>query len=56
MVRIGAGDISFSDLLDVLDAAFMVHIEGGNGNWSVMAVADFGGSRETFIDGVTYRF
>jgi hypothetical protein len=28
------GEISFSDLLDVLDAAFMVQIEGGKGNWS----------------------
>ena len=32
--NIGAGDISFSDLLDVLDAAFMIHVEGGKGNWS----------------------
>ena len=31
---IGAGELSFSDLLDVLDAAFMVHVEGGKGNWS----------------------
>ena len=31
---IGAGEISFSDLLDVLDAAFMIHVEGGRGNWS----------------------
>jgi hypothetical protein len=31
---IGAGEISFSDLLDVLDAAFMIHVEGGGGNWS----------------------
>ena len=31
---IGAGEISFSDLLDTLDAAFMVHVEGGQGNWS----------------------
>ena len=29
-----AGEISFNDLLDVLDAAFMVQIEGGKGNWS----------------------
>ncbi len=35
--NIGAGDISFSDLLDVLDAAFMVQIEGGKGNWSAFA-------------------
>ena len=27
-------EVSFSDLLDVLDAAFMVHVEGGKGNWS----------------------
>ena len=32
--NIGAGDISFGDLLDVLDAAFMVHVEAGRGNWS----------------------
>lgn len=32
--NIGAGEISFSDLLDILDAAFMVQIEGGKGNWS----------------------
>ena len=31
---IGTGEISFGDLLDVLDAAFMVHVEGGKGNWS----------------------
>ena len=37
--NIGAGDISFSDLLDVLDAAFMVHVERGGGNWS--AFGDF---------------
>ena len=32
--NIGTGEISFSDLLDVLDAAFMIHVEGGGGNWS----------------------
>ena len=32
--NIGAGDVSFSDLLDVLNTAFMVHVEGGKGNWS----------------------
>ena len=31
---IGTGEISFGDLLDVLDAAFMVHVEGGKGNWT----------------------
>jgi hypothetical protein len=31
---IGTGEISFGDLLDVLDAAFMIHVEGGKGNWS----------------------
>jgi hypothetical protein len=37
--NIGAGDVSFGDLLDILDAAFMVHVEGGKGNWS--AFGDF---------------
>jgi len=31
---IGAGEISFDDLLDTLEAAFMVQVEGGKGNWS----------------------
>lgn len=32
--NIGQGDISFGDLLDVLDAAFMINVEGGQGHWS----------------------
>jgi hypothetical protein len=32
--NIGAGEISFNDLLDTLDAAFMINLEGGRGNWS----------------------
>jgi hypothetical protein len=32
--NIGAGELSFRDLLDVLDAAFMIHVEGGRGNWT----------------------
>jgi len=32
--NIGAGEISFNDLLDTLDAAFMIQVEGGKGNWS----------------------
>ena len=32
--NIGAGEIPFDDLLDTLDAAFMVQVEGGRGNWS----------------------
>lgn len=31
---IGAGEISFNDLLDALDVAFMIQVEGGKGNWS----------------------
>lgn len=37
--NIGSGDIAFNDLLDTLDAAFMVHVEAGRGNWS--AFGDF---------------
>jgi len=37
--NIGAGDISFGDLLDVLDAAFMLHVESGGDNWT--AFGDF---------------
>jgi hypothetical protein len=32
--NIGEGEIPFADLLDVLDAAFMIHVEGGKGSWS----------------------
>ena len=33
---ISASDkVSFSDLLDTLDTAFMIHVEGGKGSWSV---------------------
>jgi len=31
---IGNDQISFKDLLDVMDSAFMVHMEGGRGHWS----------------------
>ena len=31
---VGSQDISFRDLVDVMDAAFMVHVEGGKGHWS----------------------
>ena len=29
-----ADEVSFNDLLDTLDQAFMLHVEGGKGNWS----------------------
>jgi len=32
---IGGAEISFDDLLDVLDTAFMIHVEGGKGHWSM---------------------
>ena len=33
--EINAGtEIKFSDLLDVLETAFQIHVEGGKGNWS----------------------
>jgi hypothetical protein len=31
------GEISFSDILDTIDAGFMGHVEGGKGNWSMFA-------------------
>jgi len=34
---LGGDRISFGDLLDQLDSGFMIHSEGGKGNWSVMA-------------------
>jgi hypothetical protein len=32
--NVGTGEISFNDLLDTLDMAGMIQIEGGKGNWS----------------------
>jgi hypothetical protein len=31
---LGFGEIPFDDLLDVLDTAFMVRVEGGKGHWT----------------------
>jgi hypothetical protein len=31
------GEVSFSDILDTIDAGFMGHLEGGKGNWSAFA-------------------
>ena len=31
----GGDKLSFSDLLDTLDTAFMIHVEGGKGSWSM---------------------
>jgi len=36
---VGGADLKFADILDVVDAAFQVHVEGGQGNWS--GFADF---------------
>jgi len=32
---IGSGEISFNDLFDTLDTAFMIQVEAGKGSWSV---------------------
>ncbi len=34
---IGSGKLTFDDLLDTLDTAFMIHVEGGKGNWTGFA-------------------
>jgi len=34
---VGGADLSFDDILDTLDAAFQIHVEGGKGNWSGFA-------------------
>jgi hypothetical protein len=31
---VGGADLSFNDILDVLDESFQIHVEGGKGNWS----------------------
>ena len=35
--NIGAGKLSFDDLMDIVETSFMVHLEGGKGNWSAFA-------------------
>lgn len=32
--NIGSGSISFNDLMDMMDSAFMINVEGGKGHWS----------------------
>jgi hypothetical protein len=32
---VGGDQLSFNDLLDVLDSAFMINVEAGRGNWSL---------------------
>lgn len=32
--NVGSDDISFRDLMDMMDSAFMVHVEAGKGQWS----------------------
>jgi len=34
---VASGDISFGDLMDMMDSAFMVHVETGKGHWSGFA-------------------
>lgn len=34
---LGGDSISFNDLLDQLDSAVMIHVEGGRGSWSTFA-------------------
>ncbi len=36
---VGGADLSFNDILDVVDEAFQIHVEGGKGNWT--AFLDF---------------
>lgn len=35
--EIASGEISFRDLIDMMDGAFMVHVETGKGHWSGFA-------------------
>ena len=44
---IGSGEISFNDLLDTLDAAFMVQIEAGKGKWSGFVDLSYLGTSDT---------
>jgi len=49
---LGGGEISFGDLLDTLDSAFMVQFEGGKGNWSAfgdLTYLDTSDSRERSV-------
>jgi hypothetical protein len=41
------GEIDFKDILDTIDMAFMVHAEGGRGQWSVFADLTYVDASET---------
>lgn len=49
---VGSGDISFKDLLDVMDAAFMGHVEGGAGHWSAFADLTYLKTSDTSSEGL----
>ena len=52
----GSGEIPFNDLLDALDAAFMIQVEGGKGNWSVFGDLTYlDASKTTVRDLVTAK-
>ena len=44
---IGSGEISFDDLLDTLDTAFMVQVEAGKGKWSGFVDMSYLGTSDT---------
>jgi len=44
----GGVKVPFSDLLDTLDAAFQIHVEGGKGNWSGFADITYLETSDTF--------
>ena len=46
---IGGDEIAFDDLLDVLDTAFMVHVEAGKGHWSAFGDLTYLETSETNV-------
>lgn len=41
------GEVSFSDIIDTIDAGFMGHLEGGKGNWSAFADLTYADASDT---------
>jgi hypothetical protein len=48
---IGGTDISFSDLMDVTDAAFQAHVEAGKNNWSMFVDLAYISTSDSFGEG-----
>jgi len=49
---IGGTDISFKDLMDIMDGSFQAHVEAGKGNWSMFTDLTYISTSDSFGSGL----